>query len=130
MKPQYSCHPSGSEWDGHLPAGTFSNGSVQFHCTATPVQQSCARIQALSQQCPENDTWRVSHLYFRAQFLSCGRFQAIDLSGCFLQLSGLFLSCCLALIHQTGFFLILVLPIPFYIRNIFTTISSLSDPKK
>lgn len=92
MKPQYFCCFPGSEWDGHLPAETFSIGSVQIYCTSTQVQQNWACVQALSQQCLENDTWRVSHLYFMVQFPSCGTFQARYLSDCFLQLTGLFLS--------------------------------------
>lgn len=58
MKPWYSCHPPGTEWDGHLPAGTFPLDL----CNSISIQQSWAHVQA----CPRSALKRTlggSHIY-------------------------------------------------------------------
>lgn len=61
MRPRYSCHPTRSERGGHLPQGPSPLDLCDS--TAQLLQHSKAGlIQALSQQCPENGTWKVSHL--------------------------------------------------------------------
>lgn len=62
MKPWYYCHPPGSEWDGHIPAGIFSLDL----CNATSQLLQYSRAGLIFRPCPRSALKRTlggSHIY-------------------------------------------------------------------